>query len=172
MTELKFILEHRRALIIFVLISILLTLSAFTLEYGFDAKPCQLCWYQRYYHWALGAIALLGLAFKDKFRPRFTLMLLALVSLIGFGTAVYHTFVQLGVFEAGCSAKALMATSMADFQAALSSGFEAEPSCSDKGFTIFGLSLANWNIAVMLGTLVYALMAFWYRNDMVNEKKD
>lgn len=173
MSQLNFILDHRRALVIFVLISVSLTLSAFVIEYGFGAKPCQLCWYQRYYHWALGAVALLGLAFKGKFKPRFTLMLLALISLIGLGTAVYHTLVQMGVFESGCSAKALMATSMADFKAALSGGFVDEPSCADKGFTIFGLSLANWNIPVMLGTLAYALMAFWYRNDHMNdEKKD
>ncbi len=164
------LLKYKNVFILFVLFSLALTTTAFVIEYYFHAKPCELCWYQRYYHWALGVIALLGLCLPKIFKPRFTLMLLALVSLIGLGTAIYHTLVQQGIFQSGCGAKEIMNASLEDFKAALMNGLEPEPLCSDKGFTIFGLSLANWNIPTMLVSLMYALAAFWFRNDHLQDK--
>lgn len=135
-----------------------LVVSAFVLEYGFGARPCTMCWWQRYAHWAITAFA--AIALVSKFNRLTTLALAGAVftSLIGLGIAGWQTLAQLGVLELPdvCSGGALH---VAEDLVAQLSGQLPPPRCDDKGFTILGLSLAMWNIPAMLVTGYLSLLA-------------
>lgn len=147
-------LTPRQVAAVGVAFALALTVAAFVLEYGFDAKPCQMCWWQRYLHWALGGVALGGVLWPRAARAALGGM--ALTALGGAGVGVYQLLVQAKIVPApaGCGSPGLeLATDINAFMASLNAPVMAPP-CDVVGFTIFGLSLAAWNVAAMLGVLV------------------
>ena len=152
-------LTPRHVLLLCALFGLTLTVGAFVLEYGFDAKPCHLCWLQRYGHWALAACALLGYLWPRLTTPAFTGVLAS--TFYGLALATYHTGVEQKIFPApeGCSSTGALSTNMADFMASLSAPSAIVP-CDQVGFTLFGLSLAAWNIFAMAGVLI-GLFVWW-----------
>ena len=83
------------------LLSILLLLvlsifSAYFIEYGLGHKPCKLCIYQRYPYF-ISTFIILNILFIKKY-IKFSLIILALVSLIGSIIAFYHFGIEQGFF--------------------------------------------------------------------------
>lgn len=144
----------KRALQLIALLGVALTLSAFVLEYGVGVQPCTMCWWQRYAHWA---VALLG-GISFYFLPaRLGLFVAGAPVLIGLGIAGWQSLAQLGVLElpAVCGGHgALLASAGDDLLAHLQTAQPA-PACDEIGFTLFGLSLAMWNVLIMLSALGY-----------------
>ena len=129
-------------------VAVLLTVLGF--QYLAGAAPCQMCIWQRYPYGVLIALGLAGWFWQ----PRLMLGLAVPVLLVGAGLGGYHYGVEEGWFALpeGCAAGG-DATNVEELRKMLS---EAPPACDQVQFTVFGWSLAAWNI---LASLVLALLA-------------
>ncbi len=137
--------------------ALLLTIAAFVLQYGFGAEPCTMCWWQRFVHWAMVAVAF-GAAFVG-LKSLCTLRLLAVLGVIGLGLASWQSAGQLGVVElpAVCGGSDVILADAGDLLAQLEKkDLGMAPACDEMGMTILGLSLAMWNVLAMLAVLVIA----------------
>lgn len=140
---------------------ITLICSAFFIEYVLEVKPCQMCWWQRYIHWGITAIALLGFLTKKYIVALYGI---AIGSLSGFYVAVWHTLVQQKIIAPpGCGNTGdVMPLNPTDLMATINAGSFTLPSCDRIDFTILGFSLANWNIVVMLTFILVASYSICY----------
>lgn len=147
----------RQTLLLLTAFAATLTASGFILEYGFGVLPCQMCWWQRYAHWAIFALSLLGLTLPAK-RASLCLVPLCLVSLTGLSLAVWQFAAQHGwlPFPASCTSSAAQALSSAQDLLANLNRVKIVP-CDKETFKILGLSLASWNIPAMLAMIAAAV---------------
>lgn len=129
---------------------------AFIMQYGFDVHPCILCLWQRA---PIGIAAILALT-SVLWRPygRQTQILFAVcafVFLIELALAVFHTGVELHWWlgTSGCVLKPLNASSAEDLRQQLLHTVVAR--CDQISWTLFGLSMANWNVPFSLALAGY-----------------
>ena len=120
--------------------------------------PCEMCWWQRYPHFAALGFALLSfLIVKSADRGRSFVWLAALAILASGLIGAYHAGVEWGYFEGltTCSAGAVGGTN-ADILADIM----ATPlvRCDDIQWTFLGLSLAGWNALISIGA---AMVILW-----------
>ncbi|HEX8063624.1 MAG TPA: disulfide bond formation protein B [Allosphingosinicella sp.] len=133
--------------------------GAFGSEIFGGLYPCEMCWWQRYAHFAGLAFALLSLALrKAPDRGRSFVWLAGLAILASGGIGVYHAGVEAGVFEgftqctssagAGLSGDALLKAVMA----------APLVRCEDIQFSFLGISMAGWNAIL---SILAALSILW-----------
>ncbi|MFZ2619477.1 MAG: disulfide bond formation protein B [Alphaproteobacteria bacterium] len=151
-------LLHRYIFAVLLAFAVGLIISAFVLEYGFHAKPCLMCWWQRYAHWSIAAFAVLGIAL-----PRLrTLLLLAIAATatVGLGIALWQSGAQLGLWQLPpfCGTSTAPLAEATNLLATLQTE-GAPPACNGMGFTIFHVSLAMWNIPTMVFVIFTSLYA-------------
>ena len=121
---------------------------AYTAQYGFDIQPCILCLYQRV-PYALGSVIALAAIMMPRGKERNILMsICVVVFLAGACLAFYHVGVEQHWWKsaAGCGGNLAGETSIADFQAALQQA--PEKSCDTIDWTLFGLSMTVYNVAL------------------------
>jgi disulfide bond formation protein DsbB len=147
------LLEPRLAALSLALVSAVALIAAFGLQYLAGLAPCPLCVWQRYPHLAVIALGLVGWYW----RAPAMIGLAALVLVGSTGLAAYHVGVEQGwlALPAGCAAGA-GAGSVEELRRMLA---EAPPTCDQVSFTLFGLSLAGWNLVLSLGLTVWAVLA-------------
>ncbi len=147
------LLDPPLAALLLALASAGILLAALALEHFAGAAPCQLCIWQRYPYLAVIGLGLLGYWWQ----PRLILWVAALVLLGNAGLAGYHVGVEQGWFAlpSGCAAGG-EATSVDELRELLAT---APPACDQASFTLFGLSLAAWNIFACLAFALYAAAA-------------
>ena len=113
--------------------------GAYISEYGFGLYPCEMCWWQRYAHFAALAFALPAMALPS---ARVLTALAGIAILFGGLIGAYHAGVEYGWWE-GFTA----CTSQIDFSAdpleAISSGPLIR--CDQVQWELFGISLAGFN---------------------------
>ena len=121
--------------------------------------PCEMCWWQRYAHFAGLAFALLSLAlrtFPD--RGRSLVWLAALAILASGGIGAYHAGVEVGIFEGftTCTSSASAGLSSEE----LLKQIMAAPivRCDDIQFAFLGISMAGWNAIL---SILAALSILW-----------
>ena len=117
--------------------------SAYIIEYGLGHKPCKLCLYQRYPYF-LSVVIILSILLTKKY-IKLSLLILALISLLGSIVAFYHFGIEQGFFNESlvCEAKNLdLNLSKEDVLKQLG---ESTISCKNVTFRVFGLSLATIN---------------------------
>lgn len=139
------------ALLLLAFIAADILLVVFALEHIADLEPCRMCIWQR---WPFAILILLGLA-GAFWRPKIALGLAIPLLLLSVGLAGYHVAVEQGwlALPSGCAAGGEAAT-VEELKALLA---EAPPSCDQVGFTLLGLSLAGWNLAVSLVLAAFAI---------------
>ncbi|PZP40479.1 MAG: hypothetical protein DI585_00830 [Pseudomonas fluorescens] len=144
-------LTTRQLFLLLALLGAGLSLSGFVLEYGFGVIPCKMCWWQRYAHWAVTALALFGTTTRW---PRWTLSAIIAVTLGGLGIALWQFAAQHGwlPFPAACGTSAEQALASADDLLTSMNRVKIVP-CDQEGFKLFGLSLAGWNIPASLAVI-------------------
>lgn len=111
-------------------------------QYLGGLNPCEMCYWQRYPHWA--ALALGGLSF---FLPpaRRPLVLLAAVAIAVSGAiGVFHAGVELGWWEGLTQCTATGAATLEDILTA------PLIRCDQVQFSFLGLSMAAWNALISL----------------------
>lgn len=116
--------------------------GAYLSQYGFGLYPCEMCWWQRYPHFA--ALALAALAFV---RPSRALVALAALALLTSGLiGAFHAGVEYGWWEGltACST---------DLAAGGGSALDAIMNapivrCDVAPWSLFGISLAGYNFLI------------------------
>jgi disulfide bond formation protein DsbB len=140
----------RTASLLLALVGVAILAAVFVFQYLGGAAPCQLCIWQRYPYAALIVLGVIGLFWE----PRPMLALGAAVLLVGAALAGYHYGVEQGwlALPESCLAGG-NATSVEELRRMLS---EAPPACDQVRFTLFGWSLAAWNVVASLGLAAFA----------------
>lgn len=131
--------------------------GAYISEYGFGLYPCEMCWWQRYPHFA--ALALAGLAFIIP-PARFWTALAALAILVSAAIGLFHAGVEYDWWQ-GITSCARIATSdpgTSPLDAIMNTPMIT---CDDPQWTLAGVSLAGFNFLFSAagGMAVLALLA-------------
>lgn len=137
-----------------VLVPAALLGGAYVSQYGFGLYPCEMCWWQRYPHFAAVALGLLAFAVRPAARP---LVILAGLAIIASGAiGLFHAGVEYGWWEGitDCTARAPIGS-------AFEFGAQVVP-CDVPQWTLWGISLAGFNFLIsgLGGAAVVALAAY------------
>ena len=150
-----------RAALFIILACALVLGGALIFQYGFGLYPCALCFAQRWpYYFAIG-LAVLALSLAGETTAGPTIVgLLVLIALVFFGGAVLATY-HVGIEQqwwagtnacgGGLRAKGL---SLDELRARLLD--QPIVRCDRPAWTLFGISLAGFNIALSLGLGIIA----------------
>jgi len=135
-------------------------LFVLTMQYGFGLHPCVLCLWQRVPYISTAVLALvIWLWHPYRLQGVLLLSLCAALYLIGMGLAIFHSGVELHWWlgTSGCAIEPLSGTSTDDLRQSLLR--TVAPRCDQIAWTLFGLSMANWNIAFSLALAFFAAAA-------------
>ena len=126
-------------------------------QYAFGFEPCLLCQYQRIPYWTVAGLSLIELSVPGLDR-RGVAGLIAFVFACGAALALYHVGVEQRWWQAGaCSAQGLgVSLNFNDFSVTPIKPI-LKP-CDSIDWTLFGLSMATYNVAV---SAILALGAFF-----------
>ena len=134
--------------------------AAFFMQYVVGVQPCILCLYQRLPYVLLGVLGLTALVFGGRRKTlRVVLLgLMAVAMLIDCGTAIFHVGIENHWWAGtpGCGVPA-PAASVEELRARLLEGPIVR--CDEVAWSLFGISLAGYNIAITLGMAIFALAA-------------
>ncbi len=131
---------------------------AWIAQYGFALAPCELCYWQRYGYWtaiAIGVLAILQPARSS--RRTLLLWLLGLAFLATAGIAVFHVGVEQKWWPGLSTCTGQIGAGMSSED--LANAIENAPivRCDEPAWTLFGISMAGYNIAYALALAVFAL---------------
>lgn len=129
----------------------LLLAGAYISEYGFDLFPCEMCWWQRYPHFAAVALALISFAV----RPRALWVGLAALAILASGLiGGYHAGVEYGWWEGLTTC----ATAVGGGDA-LDAIFAAPlVRCDEVQWSLAGISLAGFNFLISTAAAIAILL--------------
>ena len=133
----------------------LLLAGAYLSEYGFGLFPCEMCWWQRYPHFAAVALALVSTSARPK---RVWIALAALAILTSGLIGAFHAGVEYGWWE-GITACASNVEDGGDPLAAIMNAPLVR--CDVAPWTLAGISLAGFNalISVTSAVAIFVLVA-------------
>jgi len=147
-----------RARLVALLVPAFLLAGAYVSQYAFGLFPCEMCWWQRYAHFAALAMALLAFAVPRQARA---LVLLAALAIAASGLiGLFHAGVEYKWWQGFTSCTALVKL---DGGNPLDAIMNKAPlvSCDQPQWTLWGISLAGFNFLFSLAgaALVLALQA-------------
>ncbi|MEM9248439.1 MAG: disulfide bond formation protein B [Pseudomonadota bacterium] len=139
-----------------------LLLAAWFFQYVLGYAPCAMCYWQRWPHMAAVAIAVLAAARLPALAGFAVCMAGGLAAAASAGIGIFHTGVERGWWEgpASCTGGGgLAGLSGAD----LLDPTAAAPvvMCDEIAWQLFGLTMANYNVAASLGLAVLWGVAAW-----------
>jgi disulfide bond formation protein DsbB len=116
--------------------------GAYISQYGFGLYPCEMCWWQRYPHFA--ALALAALAFV---RPSRALVALAALALLTSGLiGAFHAGVEYGWWEGLTACSTDLAVGGGSALDAIMNAPIVR--CDVAPWSLFGISLAGYNFLI------------------------
>ena len=126
--------------------------GAYFSEYVFGLYPCEMCWWQRYAHFAALPFALLAYVRKDL---RWPVLIAALAVLASGLIGAFHAGVEYKWWEGLTRCASPVGEMGADPLAAIM----AAPliRCDEAQWTLFGISLAGFNFLFSTGGALLAL---------------
>lgn len=131
--------------------------TAWIAQYGFSLYPCELCLYQRLPYIGLTCLAALSLLpVVDPKARQLAAYVSALLFVTTAGIAFFHIGVEQEWWQTTCAPVAGQSVSMDDMRSALLR--PGRPACNEIQFTLFGVSMAGYN---MLAGLVFAAGCLW-----------
>ena len=138
-------LSDRTARLLALAIPLALLGGAYLSEYGFGLYPCEMCWWQRWPHFAAIPLALLAFVASPK---KLWVALAGLAIAISGAIGVFHAGVEYGWWEGitGCTANITSTGNVLD--AVLNQPIIR---CDVAQWELFGVSLAGWNALFSLG---------------------
>ena len=133
----------------------LLLAGAYLGEYAFGLYPCEMCWWQRYAHFAALALALLSTVAP---RKRLWVALAGFELIFAGGLGAFHAGVEYGWWE-GLTACATISSGSGDPLEAIMNAPLVR--CDEAPWSLFGISLAGWNflVSTAAGIAILALLA-------------
>ena len=148
MDMIKLLIEYRYKNL-FTLITVLSVLAlaiAYFTEYVLDFAPCPLCLYQRIPYFVIIIFSTLALIYKKFYKLGLTVIILSLISSIVI--SAYHSGVERKIFLPLDTCKNSVALKTAknfeEYERLIENAKTA--SCTEPAFTIFGLSMAEYNL--------------------------
>jgi disulfide bond formation protein DsbB len=140
-----------------------LLVGAYGFQYFGDLQPCVLCLYQRAPHAVV--LSLMVMAMVVAPRHRLTAGLLGLAGLVllgGAGIAGFHVGVEMRWWEGTAECGSTVA---GDTVAALRAQLLAQPvvRCDEVAWSLFGVSMAGYNLAFSAALAIFALRNMWSR---------
>ena len=140
-----------KARLLAVLVPAVLLGGAYVSQYGFGLPPCEMCWWQRYPHFAALGIGLLAFVMQP---ARVWAALAGLAILTSGLIGGYHAGVEYGWWE-GITACTASGVDVMDFSTRLIR-------CDVAPWTLWGISLAGFNflISCASGAAIVALAAY------------
>lgn len=133
-----------------------LILAVYVAQYGFGLAPCEMCWWQRYPHFAAIALAASALATRRTRMGEALVRLAALAIAISGLIGAFHAGVEYGWWQGltACSSTSLGNDPLASIMNA------PLIRCDTPAWTLFGVSLAGFNfvISVASASLVLVLL--------------
>nr|WP_137677000.1 disulfide bond formation protein B [Parerythrobacter lutipelagi] len=118
--------------------------GAYVSQYGFGLFPCEMCWWQRYPHFAAIALALLSYFAPPK---KLWIALAAVAILVSGLIGGFHAGVEYKWWEGITDC----ATTNAAEGDALEAIFNAPLTrCDEAPWTLLGISLAGWNFLISM----------------------
>jgi disulfide bond formation protein DsbB len=129
--------------------------TAYTAEYAFGLEPCRLCLYQRLPYAVTAILALLMFGLPRRYMTA-AVVLTAVVFLAGAGLAFHHVGVEQDWWAsaASCGATTELPATTEELLASLT----PEPPCDTPAWTLFGVSMAGYNLAASY-VLAFACLA-------------
>ena len=138
------------ARVIALVLPLALLAGAFGSQYFGGLYPCEMCWWQRYAHFAALVFAVPAFLFPARSGPSRTLVLLAALAIaVSGGIAVYHAGVEAKIFEGFTQCTALSKSgSTADLLREITHAPLVR--CDEVQFRFLGITLAGWNAILSL----------------------
>ena len=133
----------------------LLLAGAYISEYGFELFPCEMCWWQRYPHFAGVGLALVSTVA----RPRQLWIALAALAVLASGLiGAFHAGVEYGWWEGITSCASNVAKGGDPLEAIMNAPLVR---CDVAAWTLAGISLAGFNaiISTVSAVAIFALVA-------------
>lgn len=133
--------------------------GAYFFQYGLGYAPCHLCLQERIpYIFAIGAALIAGILAREAnlgFAPLIFIGLCALAFAIGAGLSGFHAGVEYKWWPgpSSCTGGGIVSNSLNDLQSELQTGMRA-PQCDKAAWTLFGISLAGFNMLISLALFV------------------
>jgi disulfide bond formation protein DsbB len=152
-------ISTRTILLLVLLASIAVVGSALLSQYVGGLQPCELCLAERWPYY--GAIVIAGLALTtDRRRALWGIGLLALIFLASAGLAAYHVGVEQHWIEGptACTGGGSGAKSAEELMKFLET--QQPVRCDEIQWSLFGISLAGWNVVSSLGLFAVAAFGF------------
>jgi disulfide bond formation protein DsbB len=137
--------------------------AALVAQYFFDLQPCTLCLYQRMPYVATAFLAMLAMVRRLPARFMTSLLgLCAVIYAVNAGIAFFHVGVEQHWWQglASCSGGKGGAHSVEDLKALLAGPIKIA-SCDQIAWSLFGISMAGYNVPASIGL---ALFAGWAAN--------
>lgn len=129
----------------------LLLAGAYVSQYVFGLYPCEMCWWQRYPHFAAVALALVGFVVPPR---RLWIALAALAILVSGLIGGFHAGVEYGWWEGFTTCAATDLGSGDPFEAIMNAPLIR---CDVAPWTLAGISLAGFNFLFSTGGAMLTL---------------
>ena len=132
-----------------------LLLGALGFQHFGGLAPCEMCYWQRYAHCAVVAIALLAMLTRNR-----ALVLLAILAMVvASGLGLYHAGVEQKWWEGMTACTAPPVTGGNMFEEMLGKPLVR---CDEIPWSLFGISMAGWN-AIISGLAALVAFRLWKR---------
>ena len=127
--------------------------GAYVSQYGFGLFPCEMCWWQRYAHFAALALALAAWVIRP---ARWLVALAGLAIAVAALLGLYHAGVEYGWWRGLTSCSTTVETGGDPLDAIMNAPLVR---CDVAPWSLLGISLAGWNFLFsMASALTIALL--------------
>jgi disulfide bond formation protein DsbB len=134
-------------------------LIAYTSQYWGKLYPCEMCWWQRYPHFAAVIIAVLSYAIRPNFYRSVLIALAAMAILTSGLIGGFHAGVEYNWWEGLTRCTAPISAGTTDFAKSI---MEAPLiRCDVAPWTLFGISIAGYNFLLSSGIGIAILIGLW-----------
>ncbi|MGN3974606.1 disulfide bond formation protein B [Tsuneonella sp. SYSU-LHT278] len=133
--------------------------GAYLSEYGFGLYPCEMCWWQRYPHFAAIGFAVFSTVAAPK---RLWIALAGFAILASGGIGAYHAGVEYGWWEGMTACSSPAAAGGDPLESIMNAPLVR---CDQVPWSLFGISLAGWNALISTGTALAILRLLGLRSE-------
>ncbi|MDA9653891.1 disulfide bond formation protein B [Candidatus Pelagibacter sp.] len=156
-------ITNKTYLTILFLVSLVVLMAAYTIQYLLGYQPCKLCLIERI-PYVLSLIILI-LNYRFKKNEIFFSVLLSLIFIFSSLISIYHFGIEQGFISesnvCGYDDKGSLITK----EAVLRSLKEITVNCKDVAFRVFGLSLSTYNIIISLIMFLISAKVYLINNE-------
>jgi len=153
--------DPRRFPIFVLVVSAAVLGSAFVSQYWGGLAPCELCLLQRWPWIAAIVISLIAIIVASRSALRWVALLLVMVFAVGSALALYHVGVEKHWFAGpdACTGAATAADTVEALRARILGQMPVR--CDEPAWSLWGISLAGWNLLASLVMGNSCLAVFW-----------